>query len=47
VVGYDNHWPKGRHRHVLREEGPYAYQNVETLIADFRADIARVRRSKA
>jgi hypothetical protein len=22
VVGYDNHWPKGHHRHVLGEEGP-------------------------
>jgi len=46
VVGYDNHWPKGHHRHVRGEEGSYAYQNVNTLIADFRADIARARRSK-
>ena len=26
VVGYDNHWPKGHHRHVLGEEGPYTYR---------------------
>jgi len=26
------------------EEGPYAYTDVDTLIADFKADIARVRR---
>jgi hypothetical protein len=22
AVGYDNPWPKGRHRHVLGQEGP-------------------------
>jgi hypothetical protein len=32
VVGYDNHWPKGHHRHVLGEEGPYAYGGFERLI---------------
>ena len=47
VVGCDNHWPKSHHRHVLGEEGYYTYQNVDVLIADFRADIARARRSKS
>ncbi len=44
VVRYDNHWPKGHHRHVLGEEGPYAYKDIETLIADFKADITKIRR---
>lgn len=44
VVGYDNHWPKGHHRHVLTEEGPYNYNGIDTLIADFRTDVLRVRR---
>jgi Family of unknown function (DUF6516) len=47
VVGYDNHWPKGHHRHFLGEEGSYAYTDVDTLIADFKADLARVRKRKS
>jgi len=44
VVGYDNHWPKGHHRHVLGKEEKYAYRGVDRLVADFYADVARVRR---
>jgi hypothetical protein len=44
VVGYDNHWPKGHHRHVLGKEEEYDYQDIDRLVADFYADIARVRR---
>ena len=47
LVGYDNHWPKGHHRHVLAEEGPYAYSDTDDLIADFKADVLRVRRKKS
>jgi Family of unknown function (DUF6516) len=32
VVGYDNHWPKGHHRHVMEEEGPYTYRGIDRLI---------------
>lgn len=39
LVGYDNHWPKGHHRHVWAEEGPYAYSSIDALIADFKTDI--------
>ena len=46
VEGYDNHWPKGHHRHVLGEKGPYAYRGIDPLIEDFRADVAAVRRRK-
>jgi hypothetical protein len=44
VVGYDNHWPKGHHRHFLGREEEYTYHDVDRLIADFHADVARVRR---
>jgi len=44
VVGYDNHWPKGHHRHVLAEEGSYTYDGIDDLIADFKADVLGVRR---
>jgi hypothetical protein len=46
VVGYDNHWPKGHHRHVVEQEGPYSYRGIHRLIADFRADVSRVRRRR-
>jgi hypothetical protein len=47
VVGYDNHWPKGHHCHVLAEEGPYTYSGIDALIADFKADVLRVRRKRS
>ena len=28
------------------EEGPYTYKDMDTLIADFKADIAKIRRTK-
>ena len=46
VVGYDNHWPKGHHRHVLGQEGPYSYRGIDRLIADFKADVSKVRRGR-
>jgi hypothetical protein len=47
VVGYDNHWPKGHHRHVSTEEGPYGYRGIDALIADFKSDVLRIRRTMA
>ena len=44
LVGYDNHWPKGHHRHVVAEEGTYSYSGIDALIADFRTDVLTVRR---
>jgi len=35
VAGYDNERGKGDHRHDGNEESPYAFINVETLLADF------------
>lgn len=42
VVGYDNHHPKGDHRHYKGQEEDYDYKNPETLIRDFLGDVERV-----
>ncbi len=47
VVGYDNHWPKGHHRHFLGEEGAYPYTDIDTLVTDFKTDVARVRKTQS
>jgi len=44
AVLYDNHHPKGHHRHVRGVEEPYRFTTVDRLIEDFRADVERVRR---
>lgn len=43
VVGYDNERGKGDHRHYGDREEPYAFSSVDQLIADFAADVAKVR----
>lgn len=42
TVLYDNHHPKGHHRHIEGVEEPYQFVDVDRLIADFMADVARV-----
>jgi len=44
VVRYDNEAGKGDHRHFGGAEKPYAFSDVDTLLADFQADIARWNR---
>lgn len=43
LVLYDNERLKGDHRHLGSEEEPYSFTTVEQLIADFLADVRRVR----
>jgi len=43
LVRYDNERGKGDHRHHEGREESYAFVSVERLIADFRADISRLR----
>jgi hypothetical protein len=45
AVLYDNHHPKGHHRHIEGVEEPYRFVDVDRLIADFMADVMRVTRS--
>lgn len=39
LVGYDNHHPKGHHRHLGEREEPYSFSDLETLRNDFKADL--------
>jgi hypothetical protein len=39
LVGYDNHSPKGHHRHRKGKEEPYAFYDFDTLRADFARDV--------
>jgi hypothetical protein len=42
AVLYDNHSPKGHHRHMLGVEEPYSFVGVDRLLADFTADVRRI-----
>jgi hypothetical protein len=42
TILYDNHHPKGHHRHVAGKEEPYPFVDVGRLIADFMADVRRL-----
>jgi hypothetical protein len=44
IVRYDNETGKGDHRHTQEGEEQYQFTDVETLLADFLADIERARR---
>jgi Family of unknown function (DUF6516) len=43
LVGYGNERTKGDHRHLDDRELPYTFVSVEQLMADFLADVRRVR----
>jgi hypothetical protein len=43
VVRYDNETGKGDHRHCKGREQPYPFIDVETLVADFLADVELAR----
>ena len=44
LVGYDNHAPKGPHRHLGGVEEEYRFEGLDELRADFARDLARARR---
>lgn len=46
VVGYDNHHPKGDHRHFRGVEETYNYKDPEALIRDFLKDVELVLSGK-
>ena len=43
LVGYDNERGRGDHRHLAGKEEPYSFSTPEQLIADFLADVRRLR----
>jgi len=44
LIIYDNHHPKGHHKHIKGREIPYVYSSLEQLIEDFERDIEEVSR---
>ena len=42
AVLYDNHHPKGHHRHRSGIEEPYRFTDLGALIDDFMVDVSRV-----
>jgi len=44
LVRFDNESGKGDHKHVGSQEENYLFIDVETLVADFLAEIEKVRR---
>ena len=44
IVRYDNETGKGDHRYTKDREEQYRFTDVETLLADFLADIEKARR---
>src|SRR5271157_2306678 len=46
AVLYDNHHPKGHHRHLGKSTGPYKFQDIHRLLQDFRDDVQRVKGGK-
>ncbi|MGH8363058.1 MAG: toxin-antitoxin system TumE family protein [Gammaproteobacteria bacterium] len=46
AVLYDNHHPKGHHRHFGPIEEPYDFRDVDRLIDDFRRSVQRVKGRK-
>ena len=41
AILYDNHHPKGHHRHVGQSEESYAFRDAQRLVADFLADASK------
>jgi len=43
IVGYDNERGKGDHRHFMGCESAYRFVSAEKLVADFLADVDKIR----
>lgn len=43
LVAYDNERGKGDHKHIGKEEMPYCFTDIDTLLNDFLVDIETLR----
>ena len=43
AVLYDNHHPKGHHKHIRGRQTVYKFTRVENLLNDFRRDIEALK----
>ena len=39
IIGFDNHFPKGPHKHVGENEENYNYLNEDILVEDFWSEV--------
>ena len=46
VVLYDNHHPKGHHRHLVGKQEAYGFTSVRRLREDFDRDVAAWKNTK-
>ena len=46
VVLFDNHHPKGHHKHLEGVESRYAFSDVSALVRDFEKDVERWKESR-
>lgn len=46
LIGYDNHRPKGHHKHVGTEGRIYIFRGIDTLISDFTRDVEKLTREE-
>jgi hypothetical protein len=47
IVGYDNERGKGDHKHIMDVEKRYSFTTVDKLVADFLADIERMKNAQS
>lgn len=43
AVLYDNHHPKGHHRHIEGVQQPYRFLDADALLEDFLHDVSKAR----
>ncbi|MBI4063433.1 MAG: hypothetical protein HY401_03940 [Elusimicrobia bacterium] len=46
AVLYDNHHPKGHHKHVDESESLYSFSGARQLIEDFEKDVVHWKRKR-
>lgn len=46
TVLYDNHYPKGHHKHIDEKEISYHFTSIDSLLEDFEKDIALTKRKR-
>ena len=44
AVLYDNHHPKGHHKHIGIKQTDYEFNSIDKLMDDFLSDVKRVKR---
>lgn len=41
IIGFDNHRPKGHHKHQYRRESVYDFKSIDELIDDFWNEVSK------